>query len=211
MGRHCIKLKQISSISLSQWTDFKYSDNFSAAKQRIGGNLCISAKEKERPFLSPVGSCGISGSNQEHNGTKKKGEAEGNSVLDLVFEKFKCTGKETEDALDPCDDVEFGSSNTDMQNARKRKNPFEGEDGKQSERKHLVVLGEVQPKQTCPLPKQKGKEQSTNKKPKHQFNHYANGCGWWDCNMEGVDNEEVGCSEVWEGIGSATLGGLDWH
>ncbi|CAL5416656.1 unnamed protein product [Camellia sinensis] len=39
----------------------------------------------------------------------------------------------------------------------------------------------------------------------------ANGSGWWDYNMEGVDNEEVGCNEAWEGIGSATLGGLDWH
>ena len=29
--------------------------------------------------------------------------------------------------------------------------------------------------------------------------------------MEGVDNEEVGCNEVWEGVGSATLGGLDWN
>lgn len=39
----------------------------------------------------------------------------------------------------------------------------------------------------------------------------ANGGGWWDCNMEGVDNEEVGCNEVWEGMGSTTLGGLEWH
>lgn len=29
--------------------------------------------------------------------------------------------------------------------------------------------------------------------------------------MEGVDNEEVGSAEVWEGMGSTTLGGLDWH
>lgn len=29
--------------------------------------------------------------------------------------------------------------------------------------------------------------------------------------MEGVDSEEVGCNEAWEGVGSTTLGGLDWH
>jgi len=30
--------------------------------------------------------------------------------------------------------------------------------------------------------------------------------------MEGVDNEELGVSEVWEGVGSTTLGGIaDWH
>lgn len=39
----------------------------------------------------------------------------------------------------------------------------------------------------------------------------ANGSGWWDCNMEGVDGDEVGCNQAWEGVGSTTLGGLEWH
>lgn len=39
----------------------------------------------------------------------------------------------------------------------------------------------------------------------------ANGCGWWEGDKEGVDSEEVGCNEVWEGMGSTTLGGLEWH
>lgn len=39
----------------------------------------------------------------------------------------------------------------------------------------------------------------------------ANGSGWWDSNMEGVDNDEVGCHEMWEGVGSTTLGGLEWN
>ncbi|MCI07214.1 hypothetical protein A2U01_0028279 [Trifolium medium] len=34
----------------------------------------------------------------------------------------------------------------------------------------------------------------------------ANGHGWWDDDMEGVDNEALGVSEVWEGVGSTTLG-----
>lgn len=38
-----------------------------------------------------------------------------------------------------------------------------------------------------------------------------NGSGFWDSNMLGIDNEEVGFSEVWEGVGSTTLGGIEWH
>lgn len=44
------------------------------------------------------------------------------------------------------------------------------------------------------------------------FQTDANGSGWWDCDMEGVDSEEVGHSEVWEGVGSTTYGDIvDWH
>lgn len=39
----------------------------------------------------------------------------------------------------------------------------------------------------------------------------ANGSGLWGCDREGVDTEEVGCNETWEGMGSTTLGGLEWH
>lgn len=38
-----------------------------------------------------------------------------------------------------------------------------------------------------------------------------NGGGWWDENMAGVDNEEVGCNDVWEGVGCTTLGGIEWN
>lgn len=38
-----------------------------------------------------------------------------------------------------------------------------------------------------------------------------NGGGWWTEHMAGVDNEEVGCNNVWEGVGYTTLGGLEWH
>lgn len=44
------------------------------------------------------------------------------------------------------------------------------------------------------------------------FGADANGHGWWDYDMEGVDNEQLGSNEVWEGVGSTTLGGIiDWH
>lgn len=40
----------------------------------------------------------------------------------------------------------------------------------------------------------------------------ANGGGIWDSDMAGVDHEEVGFKEVWEGMGSTSLGGMgDWH
>lgn len=38
-----------------------------------------------------------------------------------------------------------------------------------------------------------------------------NGGGWWNENMAGVDNEEVGCTDAWEGVGCTTLGGIEWH
>ncbi|XP_062204874.1 uncharacterized protein LOC133906928 isoform X2 [Phragmites australis] len=44
------------------------------------------------------------------------------------------------------------------------------------------------------------------------YNHYASGGGWWHGDMEGVDGEEVGWTDdMWEGMGSVTLGGLEWH
>uniref|UniRef100_A0A0E0EYU3 AAA+ ATPase domain-containing protein n=1 Tax=Oryza meridionalis TaxID=40149 RepID=A0A0E0EYU3_9ORYZ len=44
------------------------------------------------------------------------------------------------------------------------------------------------------------------------YNHYASGGGWWHGEMEGVDGEEVGWTDdMWEGMGSITLGGLEWH
>lgn len=37
-----------------------------------------------------------------------------------------------------------------------------------------------------------------------------NGTGFWEPERVGVDNDEVGSTEMWEGMGSTTtLGGLD--
>ncbi|XP_045821600.1 uncharacterized protein LOC123914446 [Trifolium pratense] len=77
----------------------------------------------------------------------------------------------------------------------------------QTVRKHVVVLGgesRLKPK--------KQMETDFNGEKQKPYNHYANGHGWWDDDMEGVDNEALGVSEVWEGVGSTTLGGIvDWH
>ncbi|KAA8527941.1 hypothetical protein F0562_035190 [Nyssa sinensis] len=166
-----------------------------------------SVQGKERPFLSPARNGNVNGSSEGRIGIEKSGEAEGKCVLDVVFEELKNTRKE-KDCKASCVTGEVGSSNIDdMQESKKRRNPFQGGDEKQATRKLLVVLGDD------PKPKLKRKEESfiRNKKPRPLYNHYANGSGWWDCNMEGVDSEEVGCSEVWEGIGSTALGGLEWH
>lgn len=65
--------------------------------------------------MSPVGSGLV-------NGVKKREETEVKSVVNAVFEQFKCTRKEKEDTLGSCDDVKFGSSGTGaMDRARKRK------------------------------------------------------------------------------------------
>lgn len=77
--------------------------------------------------MSPVCSSEVNGSNQGLNGPKKRGETEVQSVDDVVFELFKCTRKEKEEALRSCDDGEFGSSCTDaMERGRKRKSPLGG-------------------------------------------------------------------------------------
>ncbi|XP_010920349.1 uncharacterized protein [Elaeis guineensis] len=93
--------------------------------------------------------------------------------------------------------------------SRKRKDPCgvrSADDERDSTPKYLVILGD-DPK---PRPKKREKR-FINNEAKPFYNHYANGCGWWEGDKEGVDSEEVGCNEVWEGMGSTTLGGLQWH
>ncbi|CAH1452943.1 unnamed protein product [Lactuca virosa] len=94
-----------------------------------------------------------------------------------------------------------------IQDLTKSRNAFGGLLGKPPAPKGLVVLG------GDPNPKQikHRKPFIRNKKPLPHYNHYAGGSGWWDSDMEGIDNEAVGFNEVWEGVGSTTLGGLDWH
>ncbi|KAM7488737.1 hypothetical protein LguiB_026221 [Lonicera macranthoides] len=172
--------------------------------------LPTSVQGKERPFSSPVNGGKLKGSIEEGKDDKNRGETEVNGVLDIAFEQLKQTRKEKEDCVDLCTNGELGSSSSnEMQESRKRRNPFEvqGTNGIQSSRKALVVLGD-DPK---PIYKRRLTSFSRKEKPRPIYNHYANGSGWWDCNMEGVDSDEVGCHEMWEGVGSTTLGGLEWH
>ncbi|QHO35357.1 uncharacterized protein DS421_9g274740 [Arachis hypogaea] len=165
---------------------------------------------KSTPFLSPLG---LRIPTVEQTIPVVEEKRCGNANDQRVFERFKQT-EEKEDFVGflCADELENSVSVADeSQESRKRKNPFEGGIQSQTVRNNVVVLGGESKF------KQKGQKaqieiNSSNKKPKPLYNHYANGRGWWDYDMEGVDNEELGFSEVWEGVGSTTLGGIaDWH
>ncbi|CAH8341274.1 unnamed protein product [Eruca vesicaria subsp. sativa] len=99
--------------------------------------------------------------------------------------------------------------------SKKRKDPFQGMESMDRTRKPVLVFGDYNSKVSKPMHEVEGERASNNtscKKQKPSYNHYANGSGFWDRDMEGVDSEEVGHSEVWEGVGSTTFGDIvDWH
>ncbi|XP_010440544.1 PREDICTED: uncharacterized protein LOC104723823 [Camelina sativa] len=100
----------------------------------------------------------------------------------------------------------------DDKTSKKRKDPFEGIESTSRTGKSVIVFGDNS-KVSKPMQRERERGSNNNsKKRRSTYNHYANGSGWWDCDMEGVDSEEVGHSEVWEGVGSTTFGDIvDWH
>ncbi|KAL1342229.1 uncharacterized protein LOC107466599 isoform X1 [Arachis duranensis] len=193
---------QNAHVSLSNFLDRKLPKSSSILSQTVQG--------KSTPFLSPLG---LRIPTVEQTIPVVEEKRCGNANDQRVFERFKQT-EEKEDFVGflCADELENSVSVADeSQESRKRKNPFEGGIQSQTVRNNVVVLGGESKF------KQKGQKaqieiNSSNKKPKPLYNHYANGRGWWDYDMEGVDNEELGFSEVWEGVGSTTLGGIaDWH
>ncbi|XP_019459504.1 PREDICTED: uncharacterized protein LOC109359335 [Lupinus angustifolius] len=163
---------------------------------------------KSTPFQSPLGLSTPTGTGEQTETVKQVEDGRKNGSDKLIFETFKKSDEEKGDFGDPLvvDELENAVAG-DTQESRKRRNPFAGGNENQTVRKHVVVLGGESKL------KQKGHtEKNSNKKPKPLYNHYANGRGWWNDDMEGVDNEELGFNEVWEGVGSTTLGGIaDWH
>ncbi|KAJ0245510.1 RNA-binding protein [Hirschfeldia incana] len=98
--------------------------------------------------------------------------------------------------------------------SKKRKDPFEGMESIDRTRKPVLVFGDNSSKVSKSMREEgeRGSNSTRCKKQKPSYNHYANGSGFWDRDMEGVDSEEVGHSEVWEGVGSTTFGDIvDWH
>ncbi|WZZ53028.1 hypothetical protein YC2023_053135 [Brassica napus] len=84
--------------------------------------------------------------------------------------------------------------------SKKRKDPFEGMESMDRTRKPVLVFGD-----DSKSVQEEGERGSNS-------TSYANGSGFWDRDMEGVDSEEVGHGEVWEGVGSTTFGDIvDWH
>ncbi|XP_022722994.1 uncharacterized protein LOC111280095 [Durio zibethinus] len=162
-------------------------------------------QEKPRPFsllLRPNEGESI----DKQKERKKEEQKEKNELLDkVVFEQFKQDSTEKVDSIMSLGGV---GEEEKEENSRKRQNPFQDLDEERRTRKPFLVLAD----DPQDLKKRRRDCSISNKKPKPLYNHYANGCGWWDCDMEGVDSEEVGFGEVWEGVGSTTFGGIaDWH
>ncbi|XP_050372758.1 uncharacterized protein LOC126790531 isoform X2 [Argentina anserina] len=168
-------------------------------------------KVKSQPFSSLLGPKDSTGFTNEQTEAKKGGEEQKSSVA-LAFKKFKHAdiGKGLSIVSQSAGEVEC-SEQDDVQESRKRRNPCEDGDVRDDEhtaRKYYSVLGgDPKPK----LKRRRAESLISQVKPGHVYDHYENGSGWWDCNMEGIDNEEVGINEVWEGVGSTTLGGIEWH
>ncbi|KAL5195636.1 hypothetical protein HKD37_20G057447 [Glycine soja] len=160
---------------------------------------------KSTPFLSPLGL-----RRGEEGEAVKEVEKEKNGGSDdkVIFESFKHTEEDKGDFIDQIDVGELEKSVADDIKSQ-RKGKFRADES-QTARNNVVVLGGA-----SKLKPKKGQigNDTSNKKPRPHYNHYANGPGWWDYDMEGVDSEELGFSdEVWEGVGSTTLGGvIDWH
>lgn len=193
-----LKKDSCPTVSLSDFLDRKLHKSSALSK---------TVQEKSKPFSSLVGSKEIEVSVRD----EKEEKGEKIEIQDkLVFEQFKHTYEDKVDCVDTSNIYEEGTPNVDdeLSNSKKRKKPYATvENEEHRTRKPFIVLGDdLKPKQAV------RRDQCTaNKKRKPLYNHYANGCGWWDCDMEGVDNEAVGYGEAWEGIGSTTLGGIDWH
>ncbi|GFP98319.1 hypothetical protein PHJA_001975800 [Phtheirospermum japonicum] len=169
--------------------------------------LPTSVQEKELPFSSPnTAEQSERGANGES--VKKEGrEAETKFSIDGAFNMFKNIERDKTDSKNSLSANETDIFYVDdIQQKRKRKNLNEGHDNKPTAQKRLVVLGE----DSKPVQRSRTKK-IAKEEPIPLFNHYKNGSGWWNDSMEGVDNEEVGCNDVWEGVGCTTLGGIEWH
>ncbi|GJM84790.1 hypothetical protein PR202_ga00496 [Eleusine coracana subsp. coracana] len=117
--------------------------------------------------------------------------------------------------------VRFDIGDTETRSSRepwkKRKSPLgdgHEEHGSSAKTRRVVVLGDDPRPRPRRMP---GRPRSTRGGSQGEggralYNHYASGGGWWHSDMEGVDGEEIGWTDdMWEGMGSVTLGGLEWH
>ncbi|XP_051186277.1 uncharacterized protein [Lolium perenne] len=169
-------------------------------------------KEKASAFSSV-------GSSAKNGGGREAGDA--SALNAAVFRRFnglsppaarpECSAEAADDdggsesavRLDVAD-IAAGSRRL---NSRKRKSPL----GRGDERKHVVVLGD-DPKPRPPPSTRRGRPAGRGQGDNGLYNHYASGGGLWQGEQEGVDGEEVGWTEdMWEGMGSISLGGMEWH
>ncbi|CAN1144523.1 hypothetical protein LINPERHAP2_LOCUS14155 [Linum perenne] len=193
------------------------------------------------PLGRKTDSCGVDGSNDGRIGSKLEDKERKSEVNEVFFQQFKkpAAGENGID-IHSCSNGPAGTTGNgaDSSISHSVQSSFVGKWGP-SESAYLQrtdpdgthVISTVwrrlqdREKKHGAVPKQPlavGKAQRSKRKPDQEtlsskkkrrklYNHYANGNGWWDCDMEGVDSDEVGIGEVWEGVGSTTLGGIEWH
>ncbi|KAH6778139.1 hypothetical protein C2S52_006347 [Perilla frutescens var. hirtella] len=168
--------------------------------------LPASVEGKEISSPSPSPSRGVKGESGKNEGIEVKTKSSIDGAFDInIFKNIKKGSDNKFGGASSPNEVEIIDVD-DLEQTRKRKCLFEDHDDKPTSRKQLVVLGD----DTKPIRSSRRKK-FLNEEQRPHFNHYENGGGWWTENMAGVDNEEVGCTEAWEGVGCTTLGGIEWH
>ncbi|KAI4303924.1 hypothetical protein MLD38_039502 [Melastoma candidum] len=190
-------------VSLSEFLDRKVG--------RASGDSPFAGKGEAKEFLTPLRRRDGKGVCDSGMGRMARQGDGGCCVRDeVIFKQFKLSGKDKEHVVciaeaDLRAGRELPSEDEEAKGSRKRRDPFRGENCIPP--KHVIILG------YGPETKQEESDiiHFRNQKRRHLYDHYANGGGFWDGDMEGIDSEEVGCKETWEGIGSTTLGELDWN
>ncbi|KAK4354888.1 hypothetical protein RND71_027082 [Anisodus tanguticus] len=219
------EIRPLGQTSISSTFLFRSSNQSTGCEKKVeskapnqkGSNISLSDFLSKKLHKSPVLPGVVPGNKKilvpasksvnEKINRSKDGETGIPCALDAIFEQYKNTMKGNQDVFTPNDSGEVSVSVTDDVRTSRKRGLIEGSSGNQSARKVLAVLGEG----SAEKPTRKMRMLNNIEKPSTLFNHYANGGGWWDCNMEGVDNEEVGCSEAWEVRGSTTQGKLEWN
>ncbi|PWZ56621.1 hypothetical protein Zm00014a_001396 [Zea mays] len=169
-------------------------------------------KEKASAFSS-VGSTGKDG-----------GGGAGGALSAAVFKRFhgsapraRAEGDRVQAGEDG--DVELGGAGDarlDVEEAggESRRGPRSGHEYmSEAKARRVVVLGDdPRPRPATTRGRRRRTRGGEGEGGRALYNHYASGGGWWHGDKEGVDGEEIGWTDdMWEGMGSVTLGGLEWH
>ncbi|XP_078440316.1 RNA-binding protein [Wolffia australiana] len=180
-------------VSLSEFLDRKLGKNKSNSTNR-------SVQEKRCTFSSYRSPGRLSAATEGEKG--ESAPLDGSAILQFI------SRAEAEKRSITSNNDEFDVTEEPEPRSRKRNYQLvtsAGDEEEPTPAKLLLVLADD------PKPGTKLKFNAKDTRIKPQFDHYASGSGLWDSDREGVNGEEVGFKEVWEGVGSATLGGLEWH
>ncbi|KAJ3690104.1 hypothetical protein LUZ61_019268 [Rhynchospora tenuis] len=152
------------------------------------------------------------GSTRNNSNDEEEKESGNNVLSEDIFKQFNSSAVR-EDLLgiekdEGQDNSESPGSQSEIEprfDSGKRKSPSGENLNKYTPR--LLVLGD-DPKPQLKLKRRKLVSQDNREKP--LYNHYANGRGRWDGDLEGVDHEEVGWDEdMWE-LGRNGFNNVRW-